>query len=87
MAFYSTLMFISIKTDSWLLAGLCSGLVQLTCGWIGHSVAHSRNKLLNIIGTSFVGITCGYSLTWWSPKHNRHHMFANSMRYDDDIKH
>jgi fatty acid desaturase len=87
MLFYLGLMLISVWTDSWLLAGLCSGLVQVTCGWMGHSMAHSRDRLLNQVGTTFVGLTCGYSLSWWSPKHNRHHMFTNSLRYDDDIKH
>lgn len=50
-------------------------------------MAHSRVDMLQTLGTIFAGSIGGLSLTWWSPKHNAHHMFTNSLLYDDDIKH
>jgi fatty acid desaturase len=54
---------------------------------VGHSAAHNRNIKLNTFGryeTAFFG---GFSLEWWSPKHNMHHMFTNVEKYDEDIQH
>lgn len=62
-------------------------LVQLVVGWMGHSMAHSRDKTLNFVGRVFSSLTGGFSLEWWAPKHNMHHIFTNSELYDDDIKH
>lgn len=35
----------------------------------------------------YAGITTGFSVDWWQAKHNKHHMFTNSMTKDDDIRH
>jgi len=29
----------------------------------------------------------GFSIAWWNPKHNMHHMFTNIVKYDEDIQH
>jgi fatty acid desaturase len=54
---------------------------------MGHSMSHSRDLLLQKVGRVFASLCGGFSLEWWSPKHNMHHMFTNSQLYDDDIKH
>ena len=80
---FITACFTSIGLVSIILFGLC----QSVTGWMGHSMAHSRDKTLNKVGSSFAALVGGFSLEWWSPKHNMHHMFTNSELYDDDIKH
>jgi len=47
---------------------------------------HSRNKNLYRIGYIIGPILTGISGSWWGSKHNMHHMFTNSTKYDDDIK-
>ena len=70
-----------------ILCIICFGLCQIILGWICHSMAHSRVPTLQKLGDVFAPLIGGLSLTWWSPKHNAHHMFTNSLLYDDDIKH
>ena len=62
-------------------------LVQIVVGWMGHSMAHSRDKKLNSVGLTFSALAGGFNAKWWSPKHNMHHIFTNSQLYDEDIKH
>lgn len=70
-----------------VLSILCHAFAQVVTGWMGHSMAHSRDKTLNQVGRIFASLVGGFSLEWWSPKHNMHHIFTNSQLYDDDIKH
>lgn len=42
---------------------------------------------MKFVGKIFLGIFGGFSMNWWSRKHNSHHMFTNSKIYDDDINH
>ena len=60
---------------------------QIVIGWVGHSCAHNRNKRLNLLGKIESGLLGGFSIEWWSPKHNMHHMFTNIVKYDEDIQH
>lgn len=62
-------------------------LSQIMTGWMGHSTGHSRNKNIQFVGKIFLAVCGGFSMNWWSYKHNNHHMFTNSKIYDDDIKH
>jgi fatty acid desaturase len=48
---------------------------------------HSRHPTVRSIGLIISPLVAGLSDSWWSPKHNAHHMFTNSLLYDDDIKH
>ncbi len=50
-------------------------------------MAHNRHPLFMKYGRIVAAITGGFSLEWWSPKHNMHHIFTNSKLYDEDIKH
>ena len=66
---------------------LCFGFSQVVVGWMGHSMSHSRDPLLQKVGRVFASLLGGFCLEWWAPKHNMHHMFTNSQLYDEDIKH
>lgn len=66
---------------------LLHAFTQIVIGWVGHSMAHNRHPLLMKYGRIAPAIIGGFSLEWWSPKHNMHHIFTNSKLYDDDIKH
>lgn len=50
-------------------------------------MAHNRHPLFMKYGRIVAAVTGGYSLEWWSPKHNMHHIFTNSQLYDEDIQH
>lgn len=41
---------IGCTTEYSLVSIVCFGFTQLLIGWIGHSAAHNRNKLLNTVG-------------------------------------
>lgn len=59
----------------------------MVVGWNGHSAAHNRNKNLMSFGRYTAALVGGFSLEWWSPKHNMHHMFTNLTKFDEDIQH
>lgn len=86
IALISTFM-IACTTENAVLSTLLFGFTQIVAGWVGHSMAHNRHPLFMKYGRVIPGITGGFSLEWWSPKHNMHHIFTNSKLYDDDIKH
>lgn len=70
-----------------ILAILGFAFSQVVVGWMGHSAAHSRNFTLQKYGQKVASLVGGFSLEWWSPKHNMHHMFTNIQKYDSDIQH
>ena len=86
IALFSTLM-IACTTENWILSILLFAFTQIVSGWVGHSMAHNRHPLFMKYGRLVAAVTGGFSLEWWSPKHNMHHIFTNSQLYDDDIKH
>jgi fatty acid desaturase len=63
------------------------GFTQIVIGWVGHSMAHNRHPIFMKYGSIPAGLIGGFSLSWWSPKHNMHHIFTNSQLYDEDIQH
>lgn len=78
---------IGCVTETSVLSIVCFALAQILIGWMGHSAAHNRNKDLNLFGRIESSLLGGFSLEWWSPKHNMHHMFTNITKYDEDIQH
>jgi len=75
-------------TSSYAVVSVLSfAFTQVLVGWVGHSGAHSRNKKLNLFSRIEASLLGGFSLEWWSPKHNMHHMFTNITKYDQDIQH
>lgn len=87
LAFVSSLFFYGVFGGITIVRIIAFALAQVITGWIAHSMAHSRVPTLNTLGSFFAGLIGGLALSWWSPKHNAHHMFTNSLLYDDDIKH
>lgn len=78
---------IACSTKIAFLSILLFGFTQIVIGWVGHSMAHSRHPLFMKYGSIASGLIGGFSLSWWSPKHNMHHIFTNSQLYDEDIQH
>lgn len=60
----------------------CFAIAQVMSCWIGHSMNHSRNRTLYKIGSIVGPLLAGISVSWWSYKHNMHHIFTNSIKYD-----
>lgn len=69
-----------------LLAAVCLGFGTLLGGWIGHQADHQRNNIMRAINLFYVPICDGLSPSWWSEKHNRHHLSTNEVDYDGDIQ-
>jgi len=61
------------------------GLGMLQAGWIAHDYVHGRGTLSFIFGRALGGLVNGFSPTWWSDKHNTHHVHTNQMGIDEDI--
>jgi len=78
--------FTGVYCDIPLLSVIMFGASQLLLAWSGHSMHHSRDPLLNSITKYFPQFIAGFSTNWWGPKHNNHHIFTNSMKYDGDIQ-
>lgn len=88
--------FISLVGGIFLLACLTNNpfisvlgfaFAQAVSGWLAHSMNHSRHPTLHFLGNIVGALFGGFSAPWWGYKHNMHHMFTNSHKYDDDIKH
>ena len=60
-----------------VISTLAFAFTQVVVGWVGHSAAHNRYKNLILFGSAEAALLGGFSLEWWSPKHNMHHMFTN----------
>ena len=80
-------MMIACTTESAIVSILLFAFTQVVSGWVGHSMAHNRHPWFMKYGRIAAGLTGGFSLEWWSPKHNMHHIFTNSQLYDEDIQH
>jgi fatty acid desaturase len=74
-------------TNYAIVSIFCFATAQIVSGWLAHSMNHSRNKSLHNLGNTIGPLLGGFSAPWWGYKHNMHHMFTNSTKYDDDIKH
>jgi fatty acid desaturase len=83
----STAFIIGCITQIASVSIICFAFSQILTGWIGHSAAHSRDKNLNKFGRIESSLVGGFSMQWWSLKHNMHHMFTNIMKFDEDIQH
>jgi fatty acid desaturase len=83
----TTTWLVGCTSDYPLISIAAFAFTQILAGWCGHSAAHSRNKNLNRCGLLYSSLFGGFSIEWWSPKHNMHHMFTNIEKYDQDIQH
>ena len=68
-----------------LLATLMVGLGMQQAGWLGHDWSHSREPFPTVAGPVAAALTNGFSNSWWSNKHNTHHIFPNRLGIDSDV--
>jgi len=73
-----------------LLGGGLLGLFWQQLAFVGHdlghnSVTHVRNNDWSL-GMPVV-VFFGISVQWWKRSHNNHHVFSNSIDWDQDIQH
>jgi len=68
-----------------IVATVLIGLGMQQGGWIGHDYVHGRGKACYVLGRLTGGLTNAFSSTWWSSKHNTHHVHTNQMGVDADI--
>ena len=71
--------------NSTLLAILSIGLGMQQAGWIGHDYCHGRGPWMRWMGRSLSGFINAFSPTWWSQKHNTHHVYTNNLGIDTDV--
>jgi fatty acid desaturase len=68
-----------------LLAILVIGLGMQQAGWIGHDYAHGRGIWMRWLSRTLPACVNAFSPTWWSHKHNTHHVYTNNIGIDTDI--
>lgn len=61
------------------------GFAMQQAGWIGHDYIHARGTIAHWTGY-IVSATNAFSRSWWSVKHNTHHVFTNYIGVDADIE-
>ena len=67
------------------LAILMIGIGMQQAGWIGHDYAHGRGVWMRWLCRTLTGFINAFSPTWWSHKHNTHHVYTNHLGIDTDI--
>mmetsp|Transcript_9314 Transcript_9314/g.34460 ORF Transcript_9314/g.34460 Transcript_9314/m.34460 type:complete len:476 (-) Transcript_9314:139-1566(-) len=72
---------------SWVLGSFLLGLGMQQAGWISHDYSHMREGKFLVVVSYVTGLLLnGFSVQWWSRKHNGlHHVFTNQMGIDPDI--
>jgi len=68
-----------------LLAILIIGFGMQQAGWIGHDYAHGRGTWMRWLCQTLTGSINAFSPTWWSHKHNTHHVYTNNLGIDTDV--
>lgn len=68
-----------------LFAAFCLGFGTLVGGWVGHQADHQRDNSMRALNDYYATLCTGFSPTWWSHKHNLHHLSTNEMEHDGDI--
>jgi fatty acid desaturase len=68
-----------------LLAILVIGFGMQQAGWIGHDYAHGRGTWMRWLCRTLTGFINAFSPTWWSHKHNTHHVYTNNLGIDTDV--
>ncbi|EPY30927.1 delta8 fatty acid desaturase-like protein [Strigomonas culicis] len=73
-----------LSTTYPVLATFLIGFGMQQSGWLAHDFTHGRGKVCRVLAIIFGGVN-GFSVDWWSNKHNHHHIFPNRKFYDSDI--
>ncbi|UJR22390.1 hypothetical protein I4U23_025451 [Adineta vaga] len=71
--------------NSSCLAILFIGFGMQQAGWIGHDYAHGRGIWMRWLCRTLTGLVNAFSPTWWSHKHNTHHVYTNHIGIDIDV--
>ena len=83
--FFCLIVGTHLATSYPVLATFLLGLGMQQAGWLSHDYVHARGQGADIVGF-FIGASLnGFSPSWWSHKHNTHHVFPNRKEYDADI--
>lgn len=69
-----------------LLPIVLIGFAMQQAGWIGHDLIHARGTPSHWGGYIVSAIINAFSRSWWSVKHNTHHVFTNYIGVDADIE-
>lgn len=77
--------YLAVYTSQKLLAVGVLGLAMQQAGWLGHDFQHGRGGYCWYVGHLTACLINAFSPTWWSQKHNTHHVFPNFMGVDEDI--
>lgn len=77
--------YFALVKSSPILAIICIGLAMQQAGWIGHDYVHGRGNAMYYMGRFSSGVINAFSPTWWSNKHNTHHVYTNYIGVDEDI--
>jgi fatty acid desaturase len=78
-------VYLSIYANHTLIPILLIGFSMQQAGWIAHDYIHGRGTANFIQGRLMGSLVNGFSATWWSNKHNTHHVYTNYMGVDKDI--
>ncbi|EGD83066.1 hypothetical protein PTSG_03704 [Salpingoeca rosetta] len=69
-----------------IVAILLLSVAMQQAGWLGHDFVHGRDVPLHTALTRVVtGWINGFHRSWWSEKHNTHHVLTNHAQHDPDI--
>lgn len=71
--------------QSTFLSIIFIGFGMQQAGWIGHDYAHGRGSWMRWMCRSMSGFINAFSPTWWSNKHNTHHVYTNHLGIDTDV--
>jgi len=74
-----------IAVDHPIIASVLIGLAMQQAGWLGHDYVHGRGTTSYYLGRAIGSLFNGFSSSWWSQKHNTHHVHTNQVGVDDDI--
>jgi fatty acid desaturase len=67
-------------------ATILLGFCMQQAGWISHDHTHGRGAGCEWVGYCMSGPINAFSRSWWSNKHNTHHVFTNYIGVDADIE-
>ncbi len=68
-----------------IMATIIIGFAMQQAGWIGHDYAHGRGTSMRWLCRTLSAFINGFSPTWWSRKHNTHHIYTNHIGIDTDV--
>jgi fatty acid desaturase len=69
-----------------ITAAMVIGVGMQQAGWLSHDMVHSKDSgWCAFLSNWLPGFLNGFDKTWWSRKHNTHHVMTNHLGVDPDI--